>query len=186
MFGDARSWICTQATGTVLEIAVGTGRNLPFYPHDIQLTGIDLSPAMLDIARDRASELGHAVELLEADAHDLPFPDDAFDTVVCTFSLCNIPDERRAISEMHRVLRPGGLLLLADHIASTSPGILTVQRLLEKLASRLAGDHFTRRPLPHVVEAGFTIEKRERYAKGIVERLTARKPTTASADTLER
>lgn len=176
LFGDARAWACSQATGDVLEIAVGTGRNLPFYPDGSRLTGIDLSPAMLEIARKRADELGREVDLREADAHALPYPDASFDTVVCTFSLCNIPDEHRAIAEMHRVLRPGGLLILADHVASTSRLVLGIQRLFEKLTFRWAGDHQTRRPLPIVADSGFTIETQQRYAKGIVERLTARKP----------
>lgn len=177
LFGDARAWACSHATGDVLEVAVGTGRNLPYYPQGIRLTGLDLSPAMLQIARDRARELGRDVELREGDAHALPYKAASFDTVVCTFSLCNIPDYRHAITEMHRVLRPGGLLVLADHVASTNRGWLAVQRLLEKLTFRLAGDHQTRRPLPYVTETGFTIEEQQRYAKGIVERLTARKPT---------
>ena len=181
LFGDARAWACSQAAGQVLEVAVGTGRNLPFYPHDIQLTGVDLSPEMLAIAGARAGELGRVIELTEADAHALPFPDGSFDTVVCTFSLCNIPDERRAIAEMHRVLRPGGLLILADHVASTSLPLRILQRLVEKLTFHLSGDHQTRRPHPHVAAAGFSIEHAERYKKGIVERLTARKPVAPVA-----
>lgn len=181
LFEDARSWVCSQAVGEVLEVAIGTGRNLPFYPPGVRLTGLDLSPAMLEIARARAEDLDVVVDLREGDAHALPFPDSSFDTVVCAFSLCNIPDERRAIAEMHRVLRPGGLLLLVDHVASTSRVAFAFQRLFERLTLRLAGDHQTRRPLPHVVETGFAIEKRERYKKGIVERLTARKPSTGPA-----
>jgi ubiquinone/menaquinone biosynthesis C-methylase UbiE len=178
LFGDAREWACRQAHGDVLEVAVGTGRNLAFYPPDTRLTGIDLSPAMLEIARTRARELGRTVELAEGDAHALAFRDASFDTVVCTFSLCNIPDERRAIGEMRRVLRPGGLLILADHVASTSPAWLAVQRVFEKLTFWLVGDHQTRRPLPIVAGAGLTIEHQDRSKKGIVERLTARKPTS--------
>ena len=181
VFGDARAWACQQASGDVLEVAIGTGRNLPFYPAEVQITGIDLSPAMLAIARTRAGELGRQVELAEGDAHALSYRDGYFDTVVCTFSLCNIPDERRALSEMYRVLRPGGLLILTDHVASTSPILLGVQWLFEKLTFRLAGDHQTRRPLPIVVETGFTLERQQRYKKGIVERLTARKPAPATA-----
>lgn len=176
LFKDARSWACAQATGDVLEVAVGTGRNFPFYPNDIRLTGVDLSPEMLRIARQRADELGRTVGLEEGDAHQLSFPDASFDTVVCTFSLCNIPDERRAIAEMYRVLRPGGRLVLADHVTSTSRVILGLQRLLEKLTLRQSGDYLTRRPLPLVEAAGFIVQTRQRYGKGIVERLTARKP----------
>jgi ubiquinone/menaquinone biosynthesis C-methylase UbiE len=80
LLGDSRSWACSQASGHVLEVAIGSGRNLPFYPRKIQLTGIDFSPAMLDIARDRAAELALDVNLLEADAQHLPFADDRFDT----------------------------------------------------------------------------------------------------------
>src|SRR6266851_8374007 len=110
LFGDSRAWVCSQATGDTLEVGIGTGLNLPLYPAGITLTGIDISPAMLKIAADRARQLGREAGLREADAHNLPFPSTTFDTVVSTFSLCAIPDHQRAIAEIHRVLRPGGLL----------------------------------------------------------------------------
>jgi ubiquinone/menaquinone biosynthesis C-methylase UbiE len=175
LFGDARGWICSQAEGRVLEVAIGTGLNLPLYPGGVAVTGIDLSPAMLEIARVRAEELGVAVELREADAHALPFVDGSFDTAVCTFSLCNIPDERRALAEMHRVLKPGGLLLLADHVASTNRALLAGQRAWEKLTMWMVGDHQTRRPFPLVVDLGFTVTGHVRRKKGIVELVAARK-----------
>ena len=87
LFGDTRAWVCQQATGDVLEVAVGTGLNLDLYPDGIRLTGVDFSPAMLDQARDRAHKLGRTVDLREGDAHALAFSDASFDTVVCTFSL---------------------------------------------------------------------------------------------------
>jgi len=95
-FGGGREWVCSQATGEVLEVAVGTGRNLPFYPDGLRLTGIDFSPAVLDIARARATQLGREIDLREADAQALPFGDASFDTVVCTLGLCGFPDERAA------------------------------------------------------------------------------------------
>jgi len=118
LLGDGRSWACSQASGQVLEVAIGTGRNLPFYPQGIQLTGIDFSPAMLALARERAAELGIDVTLLEADAQHLPFADNRFDTVVCTLALSSIPDPAAAINEMYRVLRLGGQLLVVGHVAS--------------------------------------------------------------------
>jgi ubiquinone/menaquinone biosynthesis C-methylase UbiE len=75
LLGDSRAWVCAQATGHTLEVAVGTGLNLPFYPAEVELTGIDLSPGMLAVARRRAGQLGRAVDLREADALALPFPD---------------------------------------------------------------------------------------------------------------
>lgn len=175
LFGDSRSWACGQATGEVLEVAVGTGLNLEAYPHDVTLTGIDLSDAMLDIARSRATEIGRTATLQQADAHELPFDDATFDTVVCTFGLCAIPDHTRAIAEMTRVLRPGGRLILVDHIASTSRVARGVQRFLEIVTVPLGGEHFLRRPLDHVRAAGFEIEQVQRFKLGLVERLVARK-----------
>jgi ubiquinone/menaquinone biosynthesis C-methylase UbiE len=129
-FGDSRPWVCAQATGHTLEVAVGTGLNLPFYPAGVEQNGIDFSPAMLGVAQARARQLGRLVDLQEADAQALPFPAASFDTVVCTFALCAIPDERCAASEMIRVLRPGGLLLLADHIAGATWPVRAIQRVL--------------------------------------------------------
>jgi ubiquinone/menaquinone biosynthesis C-methylase UbiE len=175
LFGDARAWACGQATGEVLEVAVGTGLNLEAYPRDVALTGIDLSDAMLDIARSRATEVGRTATLQQADAHELPFDDASFDTVVCTFGLCAIPDHTRAIAEMTRVLRPGGRLILVDHIASTSRVARGVQRFLEIFTVPLGGEHFLRRPLNHVRAAGFDIEQAQRFKLGLVERLVAHK-----------
>jgi ubiquinone/menaquinone biosynthesis C-methylase UbiE len=174
--GDSRAWVCAQATGQTLEVAVGTGLNLPFYPSEIELTGIDLSPAMLAVARQRAGQLGRAVDLREADALALPFPDASFETVVCTFSLCAIPDEQGAVREMTRVLRRGGLLLLADHIAGAAWPVRAAQRAIEAVTVPLQGEHFTRRPLRQVRAEGLQIIRRERFKLGLIERLAARKP----------
>ncbi|SFB62751.1 phosphatidylethanolamine N-methyltransferase /phosphatidyl-N-methylethanolamine N-methyltransferase [Amycolatopsis marina] len=179
VFGDSRQWACSRATGDVLEVAVGTGLNFPVYSDDINLTGIDLSEDMLDIARARASELGRSVTLLQGNAHTLPFDDAAFDTVVCTFGLCAIPDLDAAIDEMHRVLRPGGRLVLVDHVESSSSLARVVQRLLEAVTVPLAGEHFLRRPRNHLAAAGFDIEDVQRFKVGLVERLTALKPAKA-------
>jgi ubiquinone/menaquinone biosynthesis C-methylase UbiE len=175
-FGESRTWVCSQASGEALEVAIGTGLNLALYPDDVRLTGIEWSPAMLDVARRRADQLGRAVDLREGDAQALPFPDASFDSVVCTLSLCAIPDERRAIAEMTRVLRPGGRLLLLDHVAASAWPVRAVQRLLELVTVPLGGEHFLRRPLLHVQAAGLPIERYDRFKLGTVERLAARKP----------
>ncbi|WP_340681827.1 class I SAM-dependent methyltransferase [Amycolatopsis coloradensis] len=175
LFGDSRAWACGQATGEVLEVAVGTGLNLPLYPEDVTLTGIDLSDGMLTIARGRAERLGHPVTLRRADAHDLPFDADSFDTVVCTLGLCAIPDDGKALREMARVLRPGGRLILLDHIASSSRAVRGLQWIAEKITVPMAGEHFLRRPLDKIDGLGLAVEHRERFKLGLVERLVARK-----------
>src|SRR6266536_25154 len=168
LFGDTRTWVCSQATGDTWEVAIGTGLNLDFYP------------AMLERARDHARQLGRAVDLREGDAHALEFPDGSFDTVVCTFSLCGIPDERQAVAEMRRVLRPGGLLLLADHVASSAWPVRAVQWLLELVTVPLGGGHFRRRPIEQVRAQGFQLQRQDRFKLGIVERLAARKPAPSN------
>ncbi|ADJ45048.1 ubiquinone/menaquinone biosynthesis methyltransferase [Amycolatopsis mediterranei S699] len=175
LFGDSRAWACGQATGEVLEVAVGTGLNLPSYPAGVTLTGVDLSEGMLAIARDRARRLGHPVTLREADAEALPFAEASFDTVVCTFGLCAIPDPAAAVGEMVRVLRPGGRLILVDHVASSSRFVRGLQWLLELASVPLAGEHFRRRPLRLVEALGLPVRRRERFKLGLVERLVAAK-----------
>jgi ubiquinone/menaquinone biosynthesis C-methylase UbiE len=175
-FGGGREWIGERAHGRVLEVAVGTGRSLPHYPAGATVTGIELSPAMLAIARQRAADIGRDVDFQGGDAQHLPFDDAAFDTVVCALALCSIPDPAAAIGEMKRALASGGRLLLLDHIGSTWPPIYAAQRLVEQLTIRAAGEHFTRRQLPLVLAAGFQIVETERLKAGTVERIHAIKP----------
>jgi ubiquinone/menaquinone biosynthesis C-methylase UbiE len=176
LFAGGRQWVCSQATGEVLEVAIGTGRNLAFYPKDVRLTGIEFSPEMLALARKEADRLGLEADLRLGDAQALDLPDDSFDTVVCTLSLCAIPDDRRAVAEMRRVLRPGGRLLLLDHVAGTPVWVRAVQWLIERVTVPQSEEHLLRRPLLHVQAEGFEVERQERAKLGIVERLAARKP----------
>jgi len=176
LFSGGREWVCSQARGKVLDIGVGTGRNLEHYPKGIRLTGIDISAPMLDIARHRASRLGREVDLREGDAQALEFANANFDSVVFTLSLCSIPDDGKAISEAKRVLRPGGRLLLLEHVASPRWLVRTVQRLLDWITVRTVGDHLVRDPLVHVQAQGFEVERMDRLKWGIVERVAARKP----------
>jgi len=175
LFEDGRAWACAQASGDALEVAIGTGRNLPFYPVDIRLTGVEFSPAMLELARQRADTLGRHVDLRLGDAHELDLPEASFDTVVCTLSLCGIAGDRRALAEMQRVLRPGGRLILLDHVAGSPSWVRGLQWLLERITIPLQGEHFLRRPLEVVQALGYVIEFSQRSKLGIVERLVGRK-----------
>jgi ubiquinone/menaquinone biosynthesis C-methylase UbiE len=132
---------------------------------------------MLEIARRRAQELGVEAELRVGDAHDLPFPDASFDTVVTTLALCTIPDDRRAVAEAARVLRPGGLLLLLEHVRSPILPVRILQRVFNPLTVLIEHDHLLREPLRHIQDAGLVVERLERSKWGVVERLAARKPS---------
>ena len=176
LFADGRVWATADAIGDVLEIAVGTARNLRHYRSDARLTGVDISPAMLALAHERAQALGRAADLRVGDAQHLDFSSERFDSVVSTLALCTIPDDRRALAEAWRVLRPGGRLIVLEHVRSSQPIVRLLQRLLEPLAIRYAGDHLLRDPLDHLCDLGFSIEYCARSRAGIVERLVARKP----------
>lgn len=168
---DTRTWVASRAAGRTLEVAVGTGLNLPNYPAGIDLIGIELSPRMLAHAQGRAGGLGLDVELREGTAHDLTFDDQSFDTVVCTLSLCSIPDHRLAVAEMIRVLRPGGKLILADHVLSDVAPVRWAQSFVEVFSSRV-GEHFTRRPL-RLLPPEVEVIEQERFLAGVIERLVA-------------
>ena len=181
LFTGGREWACARARGDVLEIGVGTGRNLAHYPADVRLTGVDLSPETLAIARRRARGLGRDIALVEGDAQSLPFPDEGFDTVVSTLTMCSIPDHRTAIAEALRVLRRGGRFVLLEHVRSPNPVVRAGQRLLNPLTVRFGGDHLLREPLRGVRDAGFEVQGVRRLKAGIVERLEARKPPRSAA-----
>ena len=170
-----RRWVASQAIGDVLEIGVGTGLNLPLYGQGIRLTAVDLSPAMLAQARRRAADLGLDIDLREGDAQALDFPDTRFDTVVFSLCLCSIPDDRRAVAEGVRVLKPGGRMLLLEHVRSPSRIVSAGQRLLEPLTLHFQGDNLTREPLDHIKRENLQIDEMHRWAWGIMERVSARK-----------
>lgn len=130
---------------------------------------------MLAIAGARARATGRDVDLQVGDAQDLAFAAERFDSVVSTLSLCTIPDDRRALAEACRVLRPGGRLILLEHVRSPRPLVRALQRLLEPLAIRCAGDHLLRDPLDHPADVGFSLESCSRTRAGIIERVVARK-----------
>lgn len=176
LFAGNREWVCERADGEVLELAAGTARNLPYYGNDVKVTGIELSPEMAELGRKRAAELGRKIDMQVGDATDLPFPDHSFDTVVCTYGLCTIPNDAAAIREAKRVLRPGGRILLAEHVRSPNLLVRSIQRLLEPFADRFGGDHLLREPLDHLAAEGFQVDEVTRQKAGCVELAAARKP----------
>ena len=122
----------------VLEVGVGTGLCLPLYPPQCDLTAIDLSEAMLEKAAQRVKGLGLSnVKLLRMDAGDMDFPDDSFDVVVAAYVVTAVPDYRKLMSEMVRVSRPGGRLVLLNHFTQDSPLIAAVEKAISPICVRM-------------------------------------------------
>jgi SAM-dependent methyltransferase len=179
LFSGGREWVCGRVEGEVLEIAVGTGLNLPHCADGVRRTGIEFVPACWTLPAGAQSSWVGRSTCGPGDAQALEFEDATCDTVVCTLSWCTIPDDRAAVAEVRRVLRPGGRSLLLERVRSPVRAVRAVrgvQRLLAPAFVRFGADHVLREPLEHVQAEGFSIELLERSKLGLVERLVARKP----------
>lgn len=161
--------------GKVLEVGVGTGRNLKYYPAGCSVTGIDNSEGMLEKARESAGGIQN-ITLLFMDAEHLKFPDNSFDYVVTTFVLCTIPDPVQALKEMRRVLKPSGELIALEHMHSSNPFISLFEDLINPFLFFLLGDHTTRHTLKNIEDAGFIILEAKKLAFKDVFRKIRAKP----------
>jgi ubiquinone/menaquinone biosynthesis C-methylase UbiE len=161
-----RAAVVPLAEGRVLEIGIGTGLNLCHYdPRRVsQIVGVDPAHTMHPLAERRALEAGLTVELVPLSAETLPAADASFDSVVCTYSLCTIPDPAAALAEMRRVLNPGGRLLFAEHGRAPDPRVRAWQQRLQPLWGPLAGGCHLGRDIPALLtQAGFTATLNSSY-----------------------
>jgi ubiquinone/menaquinone biosynthesis C-methylase UbiE len=159
----------------VLEVGVGTGKNMPFWPSTVEMTAIDLTPGMLDKARQRAAELKLRADLRLGDVQALEFPDASFDTAVATFVFCSVPDPVLGLRELKRVLKSGGQIILLEHMRSPDEVIGKIMDALNPVVVRVMGANINRRTLENVQRAGWTIEQAEGLGLGgIVKLIVAR------------
>ena len=163
-----RKQLMSRAQGKILDVACGTGLNFSLFPQKSDITGIDLSPGMLDVARENVARLGVKVNLVVMDAQNLEFADKSFDTVVSTLSTCTVPNPVEALEEMRRVCRPGGRILLLEHGHSSVPWIAGFQdRHVYRHYQENAGCRWNQDPLDLVQAAGLRISKSKRSIFGI-------------------
>lgn len=160
----------------VLEIGVGTGKNMPYYPAGVDVTSIDISDKMLSRARGRAGRLGVEVSLHLADVQALSFPDASFDTVVATFVFCSVPDPIVGLAEARRVLRSRGRLLLLEHVLSEKPFLRPLMRCLDAIPSHIWGAHIDRETVLNVGRAGLEEVQSQDLSFDVVKAITARAP----------
>jgi len=168
-----RRRLLPRASGRVLEVAVGTGKNLPFYPRGCRIIAIDLSGEMLNVARRRAATLSVDIAFLLADAKALPFLDKSFDTVLSSLSTCTFPDPVAALKEMARVCRPEGIVRLLEHGRSDRERLGRWQDRHEDKFARPLGCHWNREPLDLVSKAGLKVNSARRVLWGIFHQIEA-------------
>jgi len=164
-----RRQVVPKAHGRVLEVGMGTGHNLPFYDRSrvSRLVGVDPALQMHRLAQKRSLAAGIDVELMGLSAEQLPTPDASFDTVVCTYTLCSIPNAVQALREMRRVLVPGGKLLFCEHGRAPDEGVRRWQARLQPLWGPLAGGCQLGRDIPGLLDAaGFAAITQTAYLAG--------------------
>jgi ubiquinone/menaquinone biosynthesis C-methylase UbiE len=167
-FEPYRRRAVSAARGRILEIGVGSGLNLPLYESGIHVVGLDPSRKLLSMARAATAARAQSIEFIEGRAESLPLPDNEFDTVITTWTMCSIPDLPKALAEVRRVLKADGKLVFAEHGRAPEPTVMRWQNALTPLWKRIGGGCHLNRPIDQlIVAAGFRIEGlKTGYMKG--------------------
>lgn len=157
----------------LLEVGVGTGKNFAYYPEKVQITAVDFSPGMLSIAQQKAQKQSLSLDLNLQDVQSLEYADNSFDTIVATFVFCSVPMPLRGLKELHRVLRPGGRVLLLEHVLSENKLLAKIMNTVNPLVVRLVGANINRRTVTSVKAVGFKHVRVDNVSGGIVKLIEA-------------
>ncbi len=157
----------------VLEVGVGTGKNLTYYPPDVSITGIDLSPRMLVKAKKKAAILNLDMNLDEMDVQELTFPDHSFDIVFATFVFCSVPSPVNGLEELRRVCKPDGKLLLLEHMRPGNFFLRVIFDMLNPLVVRMMGANINRHTMRNIRKAGWRVQVEEHLSLDIVRWIEA-------------
>lgn len=159
-FRKRRQRLWSKVEGTrILEVGVGTGKNFLYYPADVEITAIDFSPKMLERARSKARRQNVKAHLLQMDAQHLEFEDNTFDTVAATCVFCSVPDPVCGLTEVERVCKPGGKVILLEHVLSANRILALLMNLVNPLVVRMMGTNVNRRTVENVTKSGLVLEQ---------------------------
>ena len=153
-----REWridLMKELVGNVLEVGVGTGKNIEYYPKDIDITAIDFSEKMLEKAREKADKYNKKVTLLQMDAQDMKFTDNTFDTIFTTCVYCSVPDPIKGLSEMRRVCKPNGKIIMIEHVRSEKKVLGLIMDILKPITVNTYGANINRRTVENIYKSGF-------------------------------
>lgn len=178
LFGKWRMKTISNLKGKILEIGVGTGKNLQYYSDEVELTAIDISPGMLKKARNKAKKLNLKADLHLMDAQKLEFEDETFDYVISTFVLCSVPDPVVTLKEMTRVLKPDGKIITLDHVLSKNKIVAIWENIHNPITVRLFGFNVNRDTYNNMKKAGLEITDENIAFLDVFKRFTCTKVDT--------
>jgi len=168
-FDQWRKELVQQATGKILEVGVGTGKNLQYYAKDVDLTVIDFSKNMLDKARAKYKGDLLKMNFLEMDVQNMDFEDNSFDTVLTSCVFCSVPDPVKGLQEIKRVMKPDGQLIMLEHVRSSNRVLGLFMDIFNFIPLNIIGDNINRRTAENLKKAGFTNTKETKIWIDIVK-----------------
>lgn len=170
----ARLW--ANATGHhILEVGVGTGKNFAYYPKDARITAIDFSPKMLKFAEQAKNKNNIQVDLALMDVQSLLYADNSFDTVVAAFVFCSVPLPIKGLKELYRVCKPGGQVLLLEHVISSKPFFARAMNTLNPIVVKLVGANINRNTVKNVKACAFSTVRIDERCGDILKLIEAKK-----------
>lgn len=177
-FGAAKARLFAKMRGRCFMVAAGTGNEFRYFPSRLTVTAVDISPGMIEKARRKAALYDGALDVRVMDVQALEFPDATFDTVVTACTFCSVPDPLRGLRELYRCLKPGGQLLMFEHVRSRVGPIAIFQDLMTPISSRF-GPAMNRDTISNVLRAGFELRREDNVYLDVVKAIEARRPRRA-------
>jgi len=177
-FGAAKARLFAKMRGRCFMVAAGTGNEFRYFPSRLTVTAVDISPGMIEKARRKAALYDGALDVRVMDVQALEFPDATFDTVVTACTFCSVPDPLRGLRELYRCLKPGGQLLMFEHVRSRVGPIAIFQDLMTPISSRF-GPAMNRDTISNVLRAGFELRRENNVYLDVVKAIEARRPLRA-------